>query len=92
MLSRPYFQSRVLEEELQVKNISYVVSAGHPFWSCNEVNDMVAFLKVISAPLEADSEQLRTVLTCLDRESTPGGVLEWARNTVHHLAMFWHHQ
>lgn len=61
------FQSRVIEEELQKQNIPFVVPARQPFWCHNEIQDMVAVLRVIAEPTQADAALLQTVVSCLHR-------------------------
>lgn len=69
----------MLEEELQHKNISYVVRAGQPFWCHTAVNDLMAILKVMADPDNADSELLQTVLTHRDEGLVPGRKADYNR-------------
>lgn len=53
----------MLEEALQKQDINFVVPKHKPFWCHAEVQDVVAFLKVVSDPLKADSDLLQTIFT-----------------------------
>lgn len=56
-------QSQYIEEELRKHGLDCVVPGNELFWSHEEVQDIVAFLRVIADPQAADSDLLQAVLT-----------------------------
>ena len=52
ILYRTNAQSRVIEEILMKNNISYTIVGGHKFYERKEIKDLLAYLKIISNPLD----------------------------------------
>lgn len=69
------FQSQYIEEELRKNGLACVVPGSDLFWCHEEVQDIVAFLRVIADPKAADSDLLQAVLTRPERgvEAGEGG-------------------
>ncbi len=57
---RTHAQSRVLEDEFRIHKIPYKIIGGVRFYDRKEIKDMIAYLRVISAPY--DTVSLRRIL------------------------------
>lgn len=60
-------QSQLFEEELHKAELGYCLPGSEPFWSHEEIQDILTFLKLIANPLAADCELLQAALTRPDR-------------------------
>lgn len=60
ILYRTNVQSRVLEEALLRRNLSYVIVGGFRFYDRKEIKDMISYLKVLYNP--ADSQSLKRII------------------------------
>ena len=55
VLYRTNAQSRAIEEALRKKNIPYKIYAGHSFYDRAEIRRMIAYLRLITNPLDDES-------------------------------------
>ena len=55
VLYRTNAQSRAIEEALRKKNIPYKIYAGHSFYDRAEIKRMIAYLRLITNPLDDES-------------------------------------
>ena len=62
ILYRSNFQSRVFEQALREKQISYAISGGNSFFDRTEIKDMLAYLKLMVNP-DDDTAFLRCINT-----------------------------
>jgi len=62
ILYRSNFQSRVFEQALRAKQISYAISGGNSFFDRTEIKDMLAYLKLLVNP-DDDTAFLRCINT-----------------------------
>lgn len=63
----PLSQSQIFEEELHKAELGYCLPGSEPFWSHEEIQDILTFLRLIANPLSADCELLQAALTRPDR-------------------------
>ena len=80
VLYRTNAQSRVIEEILMRNNVAYTIVGGQKFYERKEIKDVLAYLKVISNPLDGIS--LQRVINVPRRgigDTSLGKITEYAR-------------